>query len=166
MTFDEYRKNDNKKSQPGDIEGSRFLTFDELNTLSSDTDILSRKTKSLETSLDEYFVSLMVFQIQLKVMHWGTDSYSQHKAYGKIYEQIDENLDSLVESYQGYHGRIDFGCSCEIPSFNNVEVESWLTSIIECLTLLKEELKEPDLQNIIDEIMASVSKLRYLLSLK
>ena len=148
------------------------MTFDEFKEkgtgleMDIQKDMISRKTKSLGSSLDEHFVSLLIFQMQLKVMHWGTESYAEHNAYGTTYESVDEGLDALVESYQGYHGRIDFGCSCDIPGFKNVECESWLESMLECLNSLRGELKESDLQNMTDELIASVSKLKYLLTLK
>lgn len=122
--------------------------------------------KQLGSSLDEYFVNILLFQTQLKIMHWGTESYSQHKAYMKTYDSISDMFDSLVESYQGYHGRIDFGNNCEFISFSDVEPNSWLKSMMECLNTLRENLKESDLQNMIDEVIAGVSKLMYLLTLK
>jgi hypothetical protein len=132
--------------------------------LGAETDI--QMTKSLERSIDEYFVSLLCFQAQLKIMHWGTDSYSQHKAYMKTYDSVDAGLDALVESYQGYHGLIDFGSSCEFISFTNVEVNSWLESMIECLNTIRGKFKESDLQNLSDELITGISKLKYLLTLK
>ncbi len=148
------------------------MTFDEFKEkgteleMDLDMDMVSRKTKSLGSSVDEHFVNLLLFQSQLKIMHWGTESYAQHNAFGSTYESIDSGLDSLVESYQGYHGRIDFGNSCEFISFKDVECDSWLNSMLECLNSLREELKESDLQNMIDELIAAVSKLKYLLTLK
>ena len=38
--------------------------------------------------------------------------------------------------------------------------------MMECLTTLRENLKESDLQNMIDELISDVSKLMYLLTLK
>ena len=122
--------------------------------------------KQLGSSLDEHFVNLLLFQAQLKIMHWGTESYSQHNAYGMTYDSVSDGLDALVESYQGYHGRIDFGNSCEFISFSDVEPNSWLKTMMECLTTLRENVKESDLQNLIDELIAGVSKLMYLLTLK
>ena len=148
------------------------MTFDEFKEKGSelemdlDVDMISRKTKSLGSSVDEHFVNLLLFQAQLKIMHWGTASYSEHKAYMKTYDSIEDGLDDLVESYQGYHGRIDFGNSCEFISFKDVERDSWLNSMLECLNSLRGELKESDLQNLIDELIAAVSKLKYLLTLK
>lgn len=123
------------------------------------------KTKVL-SSIDDHFVNLLKFQMQLKVMHWGTESYAEHNAYGSTYGSIDEGLDALVESYQGYHGRIDFGCSCDLISFSKVQPNEWLDSMLVCLNTLRTELKESDLQNMIDELISAVSKLKYLLTLK
>lgn len=150
MTFEEYSREKGNDNINPDLE----------------MDVLSSNTKEIGASLDDHFVSLLTFQMQLKVMHWGTESYAEHNAYGTTYGAIDDSLDALVESYQGYHGRIDFGCSCEIPSFSDVEKDSWLNSILECLNSLRLELKESDLQNMVDELIASVSKLKYLLTLK
>ena len=147
MTFDEY-----KEKVIDGVEGSEITQLDGV--------------KQLGSSLDEYFANILLFQTQLKIMHWGTESYSQHKAYMKTYDSISDLLDELVESYQGYHGRIDFGNNCEFISFSDVEPNSWLKSMLECLTTLRENFKESDLQNLIDELIASVSKLMYLLTLK
>lgn len=146
------------------------MTFDEFKTkgteLEMDLGSFSSKAKSLGPSLDEHFVNLLLFQAQLKIMHWGTESYAQHNAYGTTYESVDEGLDTLVESYQGYHGRIDFGKNCEFVSFSNVEPNSWLRSMLDCLNTLRENINESDLQNMIDELIGDVSKLMYLLTLK
>jgi DNA-binding ferritin-like protein len=36
---------------------------------------------------------------QLKVYHWQTDSYAQHKALGDAYEAFDEYIDRFVEEF-------------------------------------------------------------------
>ncbi len=42
-------------------------------------------------------VPLVQFQQQLRVFHWQTESYAQHKALGKAYEALDGLIDSFVE---------------------------------------------------------------------
>lgn len=138
------------------------MTFDDYKNRGEEIEM----TRSLGKSLDDHFSTILAFQIQLKVMHWGTDSYAEHKAYDKTYKSIQEGMDTLVESYQGYNGRIDFGCSMDVISFSNVDQDSWLRSIFECLNSMRSEIEQSDLQNQIDELIASVSKLKYLLSLK
>ena len=145
------------------------MTFDEYKEngmASTEDDAQLQGIKQLGSSADEHFINLLLFQTQLKIMHWGTESYSQHNAYGMTYDSISDGLDALVESYQGYHGRIDFGNNGELISFADVEPNSWLKSMMECLNTLRENSKESDLQNMIDELIAGVSKLMYLLTLK
>jgi len=140
------------------------MTFEEFKK--TDTPVQSNDPILSEKSIDDHFVNLLLFQAQLKIMHWGTESYAQHNAYGMTYSSIDEGLDTLVESYQGYHGRINFGSSCEFINFSSVDNNSWLASMLECLITLRGYFKESDLQNMTDELIGSVSKLKYLLSLK
>ena len=40
------------------------------------------------------------------IAHWKTKSYSEHKALGNYYEDVIEQLDGLVEAYQGTFGII------------------------------------------------------------
>ena len=143
------------------------MTFDEYKDGVENTeDTQMQGVKQLGSSLDEHFVNLLLFQTQLKIMNWGTESYSQHNAYGMTYDSVSDGLDALVESYQGYHGRIDFGNNCDLISFADVEPNSWLKTMMEFLNTLIENVKESDLQNMIDELIADVSKLMYLLTLK
>jgi len=38
---------------------------------------------------------------QTHLMHWRTDSFSQHMALGSFYDEMSDAVDSLVEAYQG-----------------------------------------------------------------
>lgn len=40
------------------------------------------------------------------IAHWKTKSYSEHKALGHYYEDVIEQLDGLIEAYQGTFGII------------------------------------------------------------
>jgi hypothetical protein len=149
MTFEEYKeKNDNFVSDEMDIETNVNIIED--------------------NDVNEIFSLLLNFQAQLKVMHWGTSSYAEHKAYQKTYESIDEGLDSLVESYQGYNSsnRISFGGTLTLINFDEVNVNDWLVGILELLNRLRGICDKTDLQNMVDELISSVSKLMYLLTLK
>lgn len=145
MTFDEYKET-----------GGMIPNELEVNV----------KTLGASNDINDHFVNLLVFQAQLKIMHWGTESYAQHNAYGTTYESIDEGLDALVESYQGYYPRINFGGTFEFGSFGSVDTTQWLKTILDCLNAMREMFDKSDLQNLADELIASVSKLIYLLSLK
>lgn len=112
---------------------------------------------------------LVQFQQQIRIFHWQTDSYSQHKAFGKTYENLDDLIDSFIETYMGIYGR-----SKPITTFQltlkPLSPESLEQSIQDFSFYLKNMTKEipddSDLLNIRDSILGEVNHLVYLLSLK
>lgn len=47
----------------------------------------------------------------LHFSHWLTGSYAGHMALGDLYDQIVEDIDEIVETYQGRFGLLpSFGC--------------------------------------------------------
>jgi DNA-binding ferritin-like protein len=53
-----------------------------------------------------FAVTLLHSSTNTHLEHWSTNSYSQHKALGKFYEEIIEATDDLVECYMGKYGQI------------------------------------------------------------
>ena len=80
-------------------------------------------------------------------------------------EFIDKLLDNLAESYQGIYGNLTFS-QCGFIEFKDVDVDKWLNDIMDSINSFRNELKEDELKNQLDEIGSSVSKLKYLLTLK
>ena len=117
-------------------------------------------------SLDDHFRKILEFQVQLKVYHWGTEVYSEHKASCKIHKSISDSLDTLVEAYQGYVGRIKFGGQYTMINYADVDAFAWLGGIEEIVKILRTQIEYSDIQNILDEVQASISKFKYLLTLK
>lgn len=61
-----------------------------------------QEMEQLETS---EFIAMMLHSATVThLMHFKTDSYSEHKALQKYYEGIVDSVDSLAESIQGKHG--------------------------------------------------------------
>ena len=44
---------------------------------------------------------LLQMQNQLRIFHWQTKSYAAHKALGKAYENLDELIDTFIETALG-----------------------------------------------------------------
>ncbi len=42
--------------------------------------------------------TFLCMQSQLRVWHWQTNSYAEHKALGKLYESLDGLVDDFVET--------------------------------------------------------------------
>lgn len=103
-------------------------------------------------------VKMMEARHVVHVMHLKSKSYSEHKALGKFYESLQEFLDDFVETHQGQYGLMG-----ELP----VSADSFgdsLSYLEDCVRLFKvgrDSLKDPHLQNIIDEVMALTYKTIY-----
>ena len=96
--------------------------------------------------------------------HWSTNSYSQHKALSKYYDEIVELVDDYVETYMG--------CYEQVKTFPSVyhqpkEAVKYLESLKNFVNEARKDLpQETQLQNIIDEIAqlidSTLYKLRFL----
>ena len=116
-------------------------------------------------------INLLMAQNQMKIFHWQTESYSQHQAFGKVYDNLSELIDNFVEVCMGKHGRPNFQGEFNIPlfDFNTISVDDYVNSVVTFLLSLS-QLYNPeidsDLLNIRDEMLAQFNKLKYLLTLQ
>lgn len=121
--------------------------------------------------MEQVIIELLTIQNQFRIFHWQTKSFSRHKAYGKIYGSLDDLIDTFVEVCMGKHGRPDFtgGVSLVVSDMKELDPVNFSDAVIEFLLDLNnkyDELKDSDLLNIRDEIMALINRLKYLLTLK
>ena len=121
---------------------------------------------------EEIVIMLIQMQTQFRILHWQTTSYSRHNAYGRIYGELDGNIDDFVETLMGKQGRFELpneGAELKLFNLKSLEINSFIGTILEFLMGLGETLdakKDSDLLNIRDEIMGNVNQLKYLLTLK
>ena len=106
---------------------------------------------------------------QLKLFHWQTFSYAQHKALDKIGESLGDKFDSLVETLLGKYRNFEYRpVSILLTPYSDEniikEIEKYIQffSQNECPIINKQD---SDAQNIVEEILADLNKLKYLLSL-
>lgn len=111
-------------------------------------------------------------QSQFKVLHWQTQTYSKHIAYGGIYETLDGLVDEFMETYMGKYGRIALEGEKDAIILSNIgemKIEDFLETLTGFLLSFNNQLddhKDSDLLNIRDEMLGAVNKLKYLLTLK
>lgn len=109
---------------------------------------------------------------QLKVDHWQTKSHSEHIAFGKAYEALDELFDSFVEVLYGKKGipetsRSSINYSIKFDSYSSDPIVRYRLirdTLISYLTEITEGYN--DLKNIKDEIEAEFNQLIYRLQQK
>jgi len=124
---------------------------------------------TLLSSNVNFFLEL---QAQFKILHWQTKGYARHKAFGEIYETLDGLIDEYVEIYMGKHGRFvldDSSNTIHIENLSNINIVDFLQSAKNKFITLSKELsqeKDTDLLNLRDEMLGSVNKLAYLLTLE
>ena len=113
---------------------------------------------------------LMNFQNEIRLHHWGTKSYSAHKALGKLYEGLDGLIDSFTETYLGVDGREEIKQITELKLNGpfRTSAEQVLNSLEDFLkNEIPKELEEDQtaLLNIRDEMLGLVQQTKYLLTL-
>ena len=111
---------------------------------------------------------------QIKIHHWFTNSYAEHKALQKAYENLDDIFDRLVEVYLGKNGK-----STNVVSKYNISATGW--DPVQPLDVYYEDLRDSliiylrgifnqegdkDLLNIVDELEGEFNRIIYLLRLK
>lgn len=112
---------------------------------------------------------LLYIQNQLRIYHWQTESYAEHKALGKAYEGLDPLIDSLVESWMGATTfKIKGACTVTLSDY---KINSPKELMDFAYTFMSGELDNyvsgrTELENIRDEMLAIVQTTRYLLKLK
>lgn len=127
--------------------------------------IFSNKTKSCIVST---FLELLN---TIKVYHWNTKSFAQHKATDELYANLNTNIDKFVEVLLGK-------CSSRIKmvekKINLIDIHTTQT-LKECIfeyrtflidmNMIFSTTIDSDILSIRDEILADLNQFLYLLSL-
>ena len=133
-----------------------FRTFTEaINLPRGNTDIIS--------------VGQLLFVIeQSRIFHWQTPSYAEHKAFGKLYEGLEELIDSFAESAMGQVGVPRGGWKLDLRNYGEYPIDQFMDDVLVEFKGMKRDVPEDmsDLQNILDEMIALTTRTRYLLHLK
>ena len=107
---------------------------------------------------------LMCAQITLRLIHWNTTSYAEHKAVGKLYDQLADLQDGLAEAYMGIYGR--FG-NIEVMHKDMPNAADYVNYLAEEVAMVRAEIpNDTQLQNMIDEVASAIDTTAYLLTLK
>lgn len=125
---------------------------------------------------------LLTILNQIKIYHWQTKSFSEHKALDMAYENLGELIDEFVEVYQGIFGRVRSASGSFLFELENLQIQSLPAEedtesvglqekIDQWITYLKTFNNDADLNdktdllNIRDEMLATLNKLKYLITL-
>lgn len=121
--------------------------------------------------MTDVILSLIEIEQQLRILHWQTKSYARHQAFGELYSGLGDLIDQFAEVCMGKHGRfsVDNQRQINLVNINEMSAEEFLDDACKFLVSLTGKLDarmDSDLLNIRDEMLASINKLKYLLTLK
>jgi DNA-binding ferritin-like protein len=121
-------------------------------------------------NISEVVAGLQELFNQVKYFHWQTKSFAQHEALGGVFEDLEELIDEFVEVAMGKYGRPSTkNQTLEMFDYEDVDMMDWASGVVDLLISYNDvldETEDSDLLNIRDEMMASLNKLKYLLTLK
>ena len=110
--------------------------------------------------IEELVSRVFALRNAVHLAHWATKSYSEHKALGNFYDDLIDNIDDIIEAYQGWFGLIG-------------EVPARILSKKDIVNVIREEMswignnrdrvakKNTMIENLIDNMMATYSTTHY-----
>jgi hypothetical protein len=125
---------------------------------------------------------LLTILNQIKIFHWQTNSYSEHKALDMAYEELEESIDEFIEKYQGIFGRVKAASGSFVLELENLQTQNLPTEevpesfglqgkIDQWITYLKgfsgdaDIGDKTDLLNVRDDMLGTLNQLKYLITL-
>jgi len=120
---------------------------------------------------------VLMHMAQAKLLHWETKSRAEHEALDELFKQLSKIGDRLVESVMGKYGRPELTpeeANFTLSNYENPENPDGLPRFInnidncfrnECSSLFSPE-KDPEIHNIIQEILGVIDNVSYLLTLQ
>jgi len=120
---------------------------------------------------------VLMHMAQTKLLHWQTKSRAEHEALDVLFGDLVKIGDQLVESVMGKYGRPELTpgeVNFTLTNYENPENPDGLPIFIsnidncfrnECSSLFSTE-KDPEIHNIIQEILGVIDNISYLLTLR
>jgi DNA-binding ferritin-like protein len=142
----------------------------------------SNKTRKNKVSSNSGKKQMIAYMLQMlmtvKLYHWNTLSFSVHKATDELYGELNTMIDHFVEVLLGKHDNVDERNKQEILTIKTLHLHSYKDNgkfnhqlerykkYLVDLNKYFSNSENSDLLSIRDEILATLNKISYLLTLK
>jgi DNA-binding ferritin-like protein len=132
------------------------------------------QTKDMVSLTDKQYIvrTFMEILTAIRIHHWSTTSYAQHKTTDDLYSKLEENIDRFIETLIGKNKKYPKIMSehMQMFTFDTIgDIQASLFEFSEYLTSLCDVFdskKDSDLLAIRDEMLADVNRHLYLLTMK
>jgi len=127
--------------------------------------------RNIQNATKSHIVKIFLEILNMvKLYHWKTRSYAQHKATDELYSKLNEHIDSFIEVLLGkdesrikmLERRIDL-----LDSSNGVAFKQRIyeyRDFLQSMNIYFDSSRDSDLLNIRDELMGDVNQFLYLLT--
>jgi hypothetical protein len=117
--------------------------------------------ESNESAINELVERVFATRNLVHFAHWNTNSFAAHSALGDLYDSIVDEVDNLVETYQGEFGLLTGleCCECKQPPDIIAHIKSdsdWVKS-----NRNKIANGSTTIENLVDGVMAAYNKTLY-----
>ena len=130
----------------------------------------TRRRYRKQTSNPQIVKKFMELLTMIKLYHWKTHSYSQHKATDELYEKLNENIDKFVEVLLGKSGARIKMLESKMNMYDLETKNELREHLLEYRQFLVDmnrtfhEKKDSDLLSVRDDILADINQFLYLLT--
>jgi|LauGreDrversion4_2_1035121.scaffolds.fasta_scaffold58030_2 hypothetical protein len=128
----------------------------------------STNSKTKKAIIVENFIEMLN---NIKLYHWNTHSFAQHKATDELHDRLSGHVDKFVEVLLGKNESRIRHLQTKIPLINNkgtysfkeqvYQYREYFINMNKCL----DSQRDSDLLNIRDEILGDINQFLYLLTL-
>jgi hypothetical protein len=139
-----------------------FTKKEILGGVSSKTNTVNEQKESGKKDFTEMVSHLLHSQTQVHAFHLQTKSYAEHKALQKYYEDVDDLIDALVESYQGKYSILKGYKNYPIEDYKDTTTTiNYLKDLCEKVEELRGCCKESYIQSQIDLVCELINSTLY-----
>lgn len=122
-----------------------------------------------DESGDHLVTCFMRYANQARILHWQTKKYARHNAYGMLYDALNSTMDTFIETHMGKYGRVKAGAPIELKNMDDMSISEFMDELVDYLismTNMYDPKVDSDLLNIRDDLLGTVNKVKYLLTLE
>lgn len=134
-----------------------------------------QRRKTAKNRRREHFSSnlirtLLEMLMTVKMYHWRTESYAQHKATDDLYDKLNKNIDTFVEVFLGKSESRIQEVDEILPLYNFQKGNDFKKKIFEYRKMLQDLSKifspqtDSDLLTVRDELLININQFLYLMT--
>lgn len=123
---------------------------------------MAPKIRSGTSSIAPILTTVLTLTATVKMMHWQTKSYAQHKALDDLHDSLTESGDALVESVMGNKASAATHYPQTIDLVQGASVPDTLIKMQSVLQFMRTSLNDPSSESIVDDMINAVRVATYL----